>query len=346
MALSRGAKKRGPRKAPTYRMIQTPGSRGSRPRADLAPRRTEPSMSTHKKSTSSATTALAKARRASDLRQAREDGWPEGFALLARTLVMTGLPLRRTKERQVVRKARLADGTLTVVFAAVGEKAELPFGADVNVLHYLFDRLDPEAPEPFIGWKSAAEYFRFWGMDPESHTNQRDLRERWRRLSNLVIQIVYESEGVEEKQTAALFPKLRLPKSVSRSTRNQLCLPGQEYGVAVNAELWPRLAQHRVPAPLTLLRELREEPFLLRLTLFLAYRSFAAKTASVIPWKALQDAMGSDDRAIRNFRAKIRTALREIGHWWPEVSAEVTEKGLMIGPSARLLKSRPENPHS
>ncbi len=283
--------------------------------------------------------ALATAIRAVELRQARDDGWPEGLARLARVLILTSLPQRRTSKKQVIREIRLGSGrTMTVIFTAAG-KAPLPHGADTNVLHYLFDRLDPEAEEPFVRWDSAADYFRWWGMDPNSYKNQRDLRDRWKRLASLVVHIAYEDEETndDDQYTAALFPHVRLPKSIDRTKRNQLCLPGQEYGVTINRDAWPRLAQSRVPVPKTLLRSLREDPFLLRLTLWLHYRVHAARTESVVPWDALRAALGSDDQRERRFRGKIRDGILEIRQWWPDLDAQVAPRGLRISPGRPLL---------
>jgi hypothetical protein len=280
--------------------------------------------------------ALAAANRAVELRQARDEGWPQGLAFLARALILTSLPQRRTKQTKVIREIRTGSETLTVVFTAAG-RAELPYGADMNVLHYLFDHLDSKAEQPFIRWESAAAYFRWWGMDPESPKNQRDLRDRWNRLSSLVIQIAIENEHVSEQYTAALFPQARLPGSIDRRKKNQLCLPGQEFGVMVNPECWPRLAKNRVPVPKTVLRALRDDPFLMRLTLWLNHRIFATKSQTLVPWDAVQTALGSDDGKERRFRSKVRDGVREIRLWWPELNVEAETGGLRVNPGPLLI---------
>src|SRR5258708_5357253 len=68
------------------------------------------------------------------LRERREQRWPAGFALIAQSIILAALPLRRTDALKVTREARLGDGTLlTVTFGAMGKGVPLPFGADVTL---------------------------------------------------------------------------------------------------------------------------------------------------------------------------------------------------------------------
>ena len=110
----------------------------------------------------------------------------------------------------------------------------------------------------------------------------------------------------------------------------------------VNPDCWPRLAKNRVPVPKAVLRALRDDPFLMRLTLWLNHRIFAAQNESLVPWDAVQTALGSDDRLVRRFRAKVREGVREIRLWWPELNVEADPEGLRVKPSPLLVpETRP-----
>jgi len=67
------------------------------------------------------------------LREERDSGvLGEEIIKLAQALILCTLPYRPTKERQIVRSARLSDGSkLTVTFSAALNDIEMPFGADV-----------------------------------------------------------------------------------------------------------------------------------------------------------------------------------------------------------------------
>jgi hypothetical protein len=273
------------------------------------------------------------------LRQAREDGWSDGFALLAQAFILAGLPLRPTTERQVVHEIRRPEGKLTIVFGVVGKNSVLPYGNDVNVLHYLFDHLNPKAKEHFVAWNTASDYFRWWSLDPESHKNQRDLRKRWSRLANLVVQIVLETEDGSQKATRALFPAVHLPKSIDSrpGARNQRRLPGQQHGVWIDPELARKLASRRVPIPKKFFDAYPDDTIERRLAIYLALRTYGAKSESVIPWHDLRMMLGSTDRSGRMLRLRVREAVASLKLWWPELEAEPDKHGLRVRHCVPLL---------
>lgn len=283
---------------------------------------------------------LAKADRLGFLRQARDEGWPEGFALCARAIILAGLPIRPTAEKEITRSARFADGsTMEVTFAAVGKDARMPYGADTNLLLFLVDRAI-RAKSALFEWRSASEYLRFMRMNPESRKNVHDLRRRFARLVHLAIQIRTKSaEFGEMGKGMFLIEDYLLPSSVSAWAAREGTgrLPGLEYGLRLNESFFRAAASRPVPVPKELIRELREDPLLLRFALFAGYRSFGAKTSSVVPWEDVRSLIGSDVARIRRFRQEIRTSLEALRAFWPEVNAEIESNGLRIGPPARHL---------
>jgi hypothetical protein len=257
--------------------------------------------------------------------------------MCARALILAGLPIRPTSQTQITRSARLADGTtMHLTFAAVGKDAEMPFGADANLLLFLVDRAI-QAKSAVFEWRSAAEYLRFMRMNPESQKNIHDLRRRFARLVHLAVQIQHKSPELGETGKGMfLIEDYQLPSSVAAwaERRGQGRLPGLEYGLRLNESFFQAAASRPVPVPKELIRELREDPLLLRFALFAGYRSFGAKTTSLVPWEDVRAQTGSELDRLRRFRQQIGTALEALRTFWPEVNATVEQGGLRIGPPA------------
>jgi hypothetical protein len=279
--------------------------------------------------------ALVKSKRLVHLREQRTARWSAGFALTARALVLAGLPLRPTKEKQITRSARLGDGSvLKVTFAAVGANAQMPFGADTNLLHFLMDRAC-RVKSRVIEWRSAAEYLRFMGMDPESRKNIGDLRQRFARIAHLAIYVEGRDEQLgEEGRGLFVIEGYRLPSSVAARTQAQRGnLDGEGYGVVLSEALFGEAQRYPVPVPKDLIRELRDEPLTFRLAILLGYRSFAARSESAIPWNDLKEQTGASFTRPRDLRRAVDEALERIKVFWPELEAEVADHGLVVGPS-------------
>jgi hypothetical protein len=186
-----------------------------------------------------------------------------------------------------------------------------------------------------IEWKSAAEYFAFIGVT-DAGPNLRDLRDRWRRICGLAIQLEYSAQDLEGEAVSNLFvvETAYLPKSINipLHKRRQRRLPGLAYGVKLGEHFFKNIACRPVPVPKDPLRAFRNEPLAQRIAVFLGYRSFATRSESVIPWDDLQPIVGSDDKNLRQFRMHVRQALEAIRVFWPEVKAAVSNRGLLVGP--------------
>jgi hypothetical protein len=274
------------------------------------------------------------------LRERREERWPAGFALIAQSIILAALPLRRTDALKVTREARLGDGTLlTVTFGAMGKGVPLPFGADVTLLYFLLDRAI-SAESPIIEWRHAAEYLRFLGVDTDAGKNFSDLRNRWRRILGLAVQVERRArEGYDEGLGMFLIEQYRLPSSITlRDQRKQLSIPGIEYGLKLHEIFWRDAMQHHVPVPKDLIRETRDDLFLQRLAIFLGWRCYAAAKApaqggpggSVIPWEDVRELTGSMDTNPRRIKSDVGRALKCISILWPELQAEASPHGLWI----------------
>jgi hypothetical protein len=274
------------------------------------------------------------------LRERREERWPAGFALIAQSIILAALPLRRTDALKVTREARLGDGTLlTVTFGAMGKGVPLPFGADVTLLYFLLDRAI-SAQSPIVEWRHAAEYLRFLGVDTDAGKNFIDLRNRWRRILGLAVHVERRArEGYDEGLGMFLIEQYRLPSSITlKDQRKQLSIPGMEYGLKLHEIFWRDAMQHHVPVPKDLIRETRDDLFLQRLAIFLGWRCYAAARApaqsgpggSVIPWEDVRQLTGSNDSNPWRIKADVTRALKGLHVLWPELQAEASAPGLRI----------------
>jgi hypothetical protein len=287
------------------------------------------------------------------LRERREEEWRSGFALIAQATILTALPLRPTNEKQIARKARLGDGSsLTVTFAAVGDGAVMPYGADVTLLYFLFDRAI-SAQSPIFEWKYAADYFSFIGVNADAGKNFVDLRARWRRILALAVRIERTTlRGEEQGMGLFLIEQYRLPASIAsqRGSRAQLSLPGVDYGLKLNETYWRDAMTHHVPVPKDLIRETRDELLLQRLAIFLGWRCYAAARAlkygetgeSVIPWPDVRSLVGSEMAAPKRFRQEVRYALTALRVLWPELRVEARPAGLWIAPPSGNVQLLPD----
>jgi hypothetical protein len=278
------------------------------------------------------------------LREQRDQDWPGGFALIAQSTVLAGLPLRPTPEKQITRTVRLGDGSsLYVTFGAMGKGAQMPYGADVTLLYFLLDRAI-SARSAIFEWKYAAEYLTFIGADANAGKNFGDLRARWRRILGLAVRIERTTPRGDELGIGMfLVEQYRLPPSIApqQGSRAQLILPGIEYGLKLNETFWQDAIQHHVPVPKDLIRETRADLLLQRLAIFLGWRCYAAAFAlrhggtgeSVVPWEDVRELLGSTD-VVRNVRSKVREALGALRVLWPELQASPKPTGLWVAPPA------------
>ena len=82
---------------------------------------------------------------------------------MAQALILCTLPYRPTEERQVVRSARLSDGsTLRVTFTAGINGIGMAFGNDRHLMAWLFDKAI-NSDTAFVTIKSASDYLRETG---------------------------------------------------------------------------------------------------------------------------------------------------------------------------------------
>ena len=256
---------------------------------------------------------------------------------LAQALILCGLPYRMTQERQISRKARLGDGsTVTVTFTALSADADMPFGSDRTLLHYLLDKA-VKSGNRYVSWDTAKEFMEQMGMKGTGGKAYADLRERFDRLRGLGIFVSRKGAGRNDTSNMSAISRSRLPSSLDLNAENvgQSTLPLSEsvrYGVEIGTELYNDLIKHHVPVPTELLIQTRGNAQLQDICIFLFWRCFAANSPSVIPWASVREQLGSADSNPRRIKVRFAEAIKFFQTFWPEMQAESRPDGVWVAP--------------
>ncbi len=256
---------------------------------------------------------------------------------LAQALILCGLPYRMTSERQISRKARLGDGsTVTVTFTALSADADMPFGSDRTLLHYLLDKA-VKSGNRYVSWDTAKEFMEQMGMKGTGGKAYADLRERFDRLRGLGIFVSRKGAGRNETSNMSAISRSRLPSSLDLNAESvgQTALPLSDtvrYGVEIGTELYNDLIKHHVPVPTELLIQTRGNAQLQDICIFLFWRCFAANSPSVIPGPR----SASSSEAPTPTRAESRSGSPRRSNsfqtFWPEMQAESRPDGVWVAP--------------
>ncbi len=286
-------------------------------------------------------------------RQEEADEWRK-LVYISRYLVAMSLPYGPVKERQVAKSARLGDGRrVHLQLNAAIPGIDLPYGSDRTLLHWLLDQIarqirqakeesgsDADSLEKarFVRWGKASDYLKDMGLAVNSGKNYADLRARYRRLAGLSIGLRIEGPERETLANIPLIESANLPTAMDfqaeRQGQQRLELEGDglSFGVLFSKNLVATLMDSAVPFPKEILRRTRKQSQMQDYWLFLAWRSFGAKTQTVIPWDEVREQLWQQDQTTRRIKTRFKEAILALRVIWPELQADVREKGLWIGP--------------
>ncbi len=270
-----------------------------------------------------------------EIREARDSGslGDEVFKL-AQAMILCTLPYRPTTEVKITRKARLGDGsTLIVTFIAARDGVPMAFGSDRKLLTWMFDKAI-QSDSSFVPWKKATEYSRETGIN-DSGKNFRDLRDRFRRLSGLVISIERRTAAGEKGKTVPVIEEFNLPPSVASLEAEEMGqgrLPelAEVYGFRLNESLWKDIKRHNVAIPRELWLRTKGSAQLQDILLWMFYRCYSAQSESVVPWDGIRQQLPQDDSNPWRLKQLVKTAVMELRLIWPQARVEVVKEGLLV----------------
>lgn len=266
---------------------------------------------------------------------------------IAQAMLLCTLPYSTTKESHITRTARLGDGsTLTVTFSTGIPDVPLPFGSDRKLLAWVFDKAI-NSESPMIAWASAWEYQKEMGLK-RSGKNNKDLRERFHRISGLNINIERKDASGIAGKNFSIIDTYHLPPSITgkRLVPTQSSfgyvgegtqdLPTAPFGISINQTLFHDIRKHHVAVPRALWLQAKGNSQVQDMVLWLYYRCYAAKTESVIPWTALAGQFPQDKNP-RRARQHAREAITQLRLLWPGVRVEATATGIWVDKATQSL---------
>ena len=279
---------------------------------------------------------------------------PAQLTQVAKVMVLCGLPYRQTKDRTIVRKSRQADGSLiTVTFQAMLSNVPLPYGSDRNLFHWATDR-SIKSGTPFVPWETATEFLADM-QQTDGGKNYARLKESYRRIAGLSITVERTTANRDQALIMPVMERSNLPRLFES---NALAFPEKNEddflpkGILFSGPFFEELSKHHVPFPWPILRTLARKPQMLDYMMFLHWRTFAARSESLIRWEDLRQQMWQEDTHAWRIRTRFADAIKVLRIVYPHLPAEARANGLFIGPAeegkmlirgARRLNGRSEN---
>ncbi len=258
----------------------------------------------------------------------------EDIIKLAQIMILTTLPYSEQTERQVTRRARLGDGSyLAVTFTAARPDTPLPFGADRKLLAWILDRAITSGAQ-FIPWQSAWEYQKEMGTAMGGRAN-RQMNERFHRLSGLIINIQREGDATVQGAPYKVFAYYNLPKSIvgklGQAEIQQPVFPemAEKQGLYLDDQLFHDICKHHVVLPRELWQSIKGPAPVQDIIFWLIYRCYSAASETVVPWSALIQQFPQDSNPHR-IRQNVKEAVRLLKVLWPGVKLAVDPKGIWL----------------
>lgn len=222
---------------------------------------------------------------------------PTQLTQVAKAMVLCGLPYRQTKERTIERRSRQGDGSLiTVTFQAMLSSVPLPYGSDRNLFHWATDR-SIKSGTPFVPWDTATEFLTDM-QQTDGGRNYARLRESYRRIAGLSITVERTTGNRDQALIMPIMERSNLPRLLDTNT---LAFPEKNEdellptGILFSNPFFQELSKNHVPFPWPILRTLARKPQMLDYMMFLHWRTFAARSESLIEWEMLRQQMWQED---------------------------------------------------
>ncbi|OQA37292.1 MAG: Plasmid encoded RepA protein [Acidobacteria bacterium ADurb.Bin340] len=266
--------------------------------------------------------------------------WDE-MLFIARALVLCGLPYKRTKDREVIKTARLGNGDkLRVTFKASKSGVDLPFGKDRALLAWITTCAKKQG-NARVKFESTAEFIRAFGLS-DSGTHYKAFRDSLDRLKGFSCYIEVDNGEKEASHHESVIKDAVVPSrsDARRELSGEVRLLAEKdhsgYYLELDPSFYQELVDHSVPLPLDLMKKYGNNPIAWDFIQLISYRTAAAKTTSRIPLDTLVSMLGSSDSNIWRLRATLESILEELKEIWPEMNARFEGKRkntlFVIGP--------------
>ncbi len=239
----------------------------------------------------------------------------------AKGLLLCTLPLKRTLETRLYRRAKVGErDEILVTFAAVDSRISLPFGADRALLAWIQTRAFRDG---YILFDSLNDFFSAFDLN-SSGANYARFKARLERIANLTIQVRISGSDIDITNAPplerAVFPDTPLGRrqlSVAGADGRQQILRPPRYGLQLSRSFHRYLRESPIPLPLELMRRFHDQPMAWDLASLAIWRCYAANRSSFIPWSSLVDHLGSHDRDRNQLKRALSRVLDRIRQDYP-----------------------------
>ncbi len=151
--------------------------------------------------------------------KAVDQDWKE-LLIAARTMVLCGLPYRKTDKKTIVKTSRLGSGqTLRVTYAAQGNYP-LPFSKDRAVLAVITTAASRKN-SPRVRFDRVMAFFDTFGLT-DSGTNFKNLGNSINRLKSFSCYISIDDGTYEQSNNGVVVKLVGTPKSTCSQSRARL----------------------------------------------------------------------------------------------------------------------------
>ena len=261
---------------------------------------------------------------------------------VAQCLIVCGLPLKNSTATHAVRSARLSDGSfIKVTFSRASPHIPLPFWQDRAMVHFLTHRAVTRK-SPMLQWERVNEYLSLFGLHESSGWNYRTVQERFIRVAYMDILVEYLDKIGRQLSLlkAPLIEGARVNGDVDEEgnwvpSESMSKVLSNSSTARVGQVFYEKLLKKPVPVPIELLRVTHGSPRIQDYALFIYWRSFAGREASLIPWSALRNQFADEDTNPRRWPQVFKKAiavLKTLPAPFNLIEAVATPQGLQIQP--------------
>ncbi len=257
-------------------------------------------------------------------------------AFMARALAQATLPHSETKDLTYTRQ----NGRLKLVISTTPDAGGLPYGTLPRLLlaWITTEAVRTKSREIMLG-RNIAEFMEDkLGMQVTGGRNGSltRLRKQLDRLANAHFKVVV-SEGeysgvakIDPIEVAELWWTTEKPKQ-GTLWQSRLLLGHQ---------FFEEITRHPVPIDWRVLKHVQKSPLKIDIAIWLPWRLHGIDRDQVVPWNALQLQFGASYKEPRQFRAAFKKALQDVLRVYQEARVVVSDEGLRLRPSPRLIAAR------
>jgi hypothetical protein len=167
----------------------------------------------------------------------------------------------------------------------------------------------------------------------------KDLRARFERIAGLSITVQRtDSSDVETFRMPIIRASSVVPSAREKQDSFRL------RGLTFDESFFKDFMAHNVPMLKALIVLVSERPQLQQYIGFLGWRSWAASSATLIPWTMLREQIWHRDTNERRIKQRFKETIQALRIAWPELQAEARPKGLWLAPPIKGIQFIPSLP--